>query len=185
MSIHALTNQAPGLRNRIKTSVKVTNIKTGAIVETIGVWDTGAQCSVIRHDLADKIGLEPVGMKTIIGVQSKEDRPYYYANVKLNNEQITMDINITDVDAFSSDADEGMLIGMDIIGQGDFSVFNFNGSTTMTFRVPSQKEIDYCEEVRLYNRYLKIYEARMKHGNELCPCGSGKKFMKCHGKIVE
>lgn len=185
MGLHGLTNASLSITNRIKTSVKVTNIKTGKVIETMGVWDTGAQCSVIRNDLAKAIGLETIGMKTIIGVQSKEDRPYYYANVKLNNEQISLDINITDVDAFSSDSSEGMLIGMDVISQGDFSISNFQGKTTMTFRTPSQCEIDYCKEIQKYNKYLKIHQIWAKHGNNKCPCQSGKIWEKCHGNIVE
>ena len=37
----------------------------------------------------------------------------------------------------------GVLIGMDIITSGDFSVSNYNGKTVFTFRTPSQERIDY------------------------------------------
>lgn len=185
MPIYALTKTYSGLSNRIITPIKVTNPKTGAIIETFGVWDTGAQCSVIRQDLVDLLNLEYRGMKHIIGIQSEEDRPTYFANVKLNNEQISTDMLITGVNAFSKDENEGMLIGMDIISKGDFSITNFQGNTVMTFRKPSQGTVDYCKENELINKYAKIHQAWIKHGNKKCPCGSGKLYESCHGKIYE
>jgi hypothetical protein len=37
-----------------------------------------------------------------------------------------------------------ILIGMDIIGMGDFAVSNYNGRIVFSFRVPSMAEIDFC-----------------------------------------
>jgi hypothetical protein len=62
-----------------------------------------------------------------------------------------------------------LLIGMDIIGAGDFSVSNFDGKTVMTFRMPSIETIDYVK-------------ANAPRRNALCFCGSGKKYKHCHGK---
>ena len=39
-----------------------------------------------------------------------------------------------------------VLIGMDLISQGDFSVTNKGGSTVFSFRVPSQVHTDYVKE---------------------------------------
>ncbi len=39
------------------------------------------------------------------------------------------------------------LIGMDVITLGDFSITNHNGSTCMSFRVPSGHEIDYVKNL--------------------------------------
>ena len=39
-----------------------------------------------------------------------------------------------------------LLIGMDIITKGDFSISNMNGKTTFSFRIPSYKEIDFEAE---------------------------------------
>lgn len=36
-----------------------------------------------------------------------------------------------------------VLIGMDIISQGDFCVSNYRGRTVFTFRIPSQGVIDF------------------------------------------
>jgi hypothetical protein len=39
--------------------------------------------------------------------------------------------------------DFDVLVGMDIINQGDFAVPNFDRKTTFTFRVPSISETDF------------------------------------------
>ena len=44
--------------------------------------------------------------------------------------------------------DADMLIGMDIINQGDFAVTNSNGKTKFSFRIPSQADIDFVAEDR-------------------------------------
>jgi len=35
---------------------------------------------------------------------------------------------------------------MDIISQGDFTVTNYGGTTKFSFRIPSQKHIDFFEQ---------------------------------------
>ena len=40
----------------------------------------------------------------------------------------------------------GVLIGMDIIGKGDFAVSNYDGKTVFTFRTPSIKLTDYVQQ---------------------------------------
>ncbi len=39
-----------------------------------------------------------------------------------------------------------LLIGMDIIGLGDFAVTNLNGVTQFTFRLPSVESIDFVNQ---------------------------------------
>ncbi len=77
----------------------------------------------------------------------------------------------------------GALIGMDIIGQGDSCITNYNGKTWLTFRMPSLLGVDYVQE---HNRALKAAVPP----NFPCICGatneSGKpiKFKYCHGKDI-
>ena len=75
-----------------------------------------------------------------------------------------------------------LLIGMDIITIGDFSISNVGGNTTFSFRVPSIKTVDFVDE----SQKLK---AAQSQGNKIgrnypCPCGSGKKYKVCHGSNV-
>lgn len=41
-----------------------------------------------------------------------------------------------------------MLIGMDIITTGDFSITNYNEHTTMSFRTPSIQTIDFVRGMK-------------------------------------
>ena len=45
-----------------------------------------------------------------------------------------------------------ILIGMDIIGTGDFAVSNYDNKTTFSFRWPSISKIDFVKEVEEENR---------------------------------
>lgn len=40
-----------------------------------------------------------------------------------------------------------MLIGMDVICQGDFAITNVGGVTTFSFCVPSMETIDYVQRI--------------------------------------
>ncbi|MCH8157850.1 MAG: SEC-C domain-containing protein [Nitrospinae bacterium] len=62
---------------------------------------------------------------------------------------------------------------MDIIASGDFAVTNKNGVTKFSYRSPSIIHIDFVEDSK----------KEMAVGrNDPCPCGSKKKYKKCHGK---
>ena len=49
-----------------------------------------------------------------------------------------------------------VLIGMDVMGQGDFCVTNFRGKTTFSFRIPSLEEIDLRKGVPV------VYERKQR-----------------------
>jgi preprotein translocase subunit SecA len=70
-----------------------------------------------------------------------------------------------------------MLIGMDIITKGDFSISHFEGKTCFSFRVPSVQEMDFVEEHRKTNS-TPIHSLKVSR-NSPCPCGSGKKYKQC------
>jgi len=75
-----------------------------------------------------------------------------------------------------------VLVGMDVIGAGDFAVTNAGGKTVFSFSVPPTRHIDFVAESRART---PIVRAGPKIGrNQLCPCGSGKKYKNCCGKNV-
>lgn len=169
--------------NCIKTPVTLTNIFNGKQINSLGIWDTGATNSVITKSAASMLGLKPVGRATVRGVNGENDVNVYVLKIELNNKQITLTTRVTECEELSADCGICMLIDMDIITMGDFVITNFENKTTMSFICPSQKSIDYVEELEEYKRIVAIHESRMRQGNNICPCGSGKKFDNCHGKI--
>lgn len=72
----------------------------------------------------------------------------YFINITLNNNNITLDVVVTECEELSSNKDIGMLIGMDIITTGDFSITNYNEHTTMSFRTPSIQTIDFVRGMK-------------------------------------
>ena len=71
-----------------------------------------------------------------------------------------------------------VLIGMDIISKGDFSISNYGGHTVFSFRSPSMGTTDYAEQIRL----LEQNHVNKLSRNAPCPCGSGRKYKNCCGK---
>lgn len=180
--VSALTKTCGPHANVIVTPIVVTNFhdKTKS-KNSQGIWDTGATNSCITKDLANELGLCPVQKVPVSGVFGmKPDVPVYYINVTLNNKDISLNIRVTECDRLSNDPTEniGMLIGMDVIGLGDFTISNFQGNTVMSFRRPSCGTTDYVRLLQVHNpaKSTKIGP------NDPCPCGSGLKYKKCCGK---
>jgi hypothetical protein len=133
------------------------------------IWDTGATGSVISERVVNACGLQPTGMTKAQTASGECICPVFMINLLLPN-------NVTFQNWKVSKMDMGLhtdvLIGMDIIGLGDFAVTHADGKTCFSFRVPSSKKIDFVAEHHLA---LKNRVGR----NEPCPCGSGKKFKNC------
>lgn len=183
MSVHALTKTSLK-SNVIKTDVKISNPKTGAEIVTKGIWDTGATNSVITKSAAQALCLIPISMASVTGVHGTKNVPVYRVSITLHNENISLVTEVTECEELSGTHDTGMLVGMNIIGMGDFAISNFNGETTMTFRVPSLEKIDYVAEIAEHNKIAKIHDAQVAHGirDPKCPCKSGKAWKNCHAK---
>lgn len=113
------------------------------------IWDTGATNTTITKALATKLKLKPVGKVTVKGVNSTSIENTYLLDIYLPNKIVVKVLNVTECSALSSDFE--MLIGMDIIGLGDFAVTNKNNKTTLSFCIPSLDEIDFNPLVDNYN----------------------------------
>ena len=143
--IHALTNNNKGIARRILTPIEVKNVFDDKTVSTFGIWDTGATGSVITKSTAAALKLLPIRRTTVRGVHGKRKVNVYIVNITLDNKNITLNAHVTECEELSADKSVGFLIGMNIITMGDFSITNFDGDTTMSFRVPSMHRIDYVQ----------------------------------------
>lgn len=167
-----------GLANVIISPIKVKNTFTNAIIETYGIWDTGATDSVITKSAAEELGLTTIRKAEVNGVHGKKEVNVYHVNLTLNNERISVDTLVTECEELSADRKISFLIGMNIINLGDFAITNFQGKTMMSFRIPSLQKIDFVEGSKNSGPYIKD---KVPGRNDPCPCGSGKKFKNCHG----
>lgn len=120
-----------------------TTTVTPPVTELNAIWDTGASCTLISKEYATKIGLIPTGKTTITGVNNSTLENTYQVNVYLPNKVCLVFVKIAEAPALAGGA--GMLIGMDIIGSGDFSVYNEDGKTVMSYRFPSLGGEDFVK----------------------------------------
>lgn len=145
----AFTLRANGILDMLKTETLInSNIRDqNKSIDTNkkwrGLWDTGASKSSIDKRVVDELGLIPVGKGTISTANGMVSVNTYFVNLTLPNHVTVKDVLVTCAD-LGNDID--VLIGMDIIRHGDFSITNTNQSTTFSFRIPSITEIDYVKE---------------------------------------
>lgn len=117
----------------------------------LAIWDTGATASAITALFAKKLGLIQTGVKDVSGLGGTIEKKTYLIDIELPNGSKHTDLPITEIDN-SQDKDGnpidnfGILIGMDIISTGDFIITNYENKTTMCFRCPSIKKVDYVDE---------------------------------------
>lgn len=71
--------------------------------------------------------------------------PTYFTHLKFTNGLKFDDWELTQFQFTNDDCD--LIIGMDIITQGDFSITNLGGRTIFSFRIPSQHSIDYEQDL--------------------------------------
>ena len=150
----AFTIRYKGLTRTLHTQVGVclpfTQEETGTqrikVNGYLAIWDTGATHSAITKKVADELGLKPTG---IVDVK-------YGSGLAQTNDQQSQ-----------------LLIGMDIIGMGDFAVTNADEKTVFSFRVPSIEEIDFVPEAKENNilkdgnrKARRILKAKRKHGKK-------------------
>lgn len=119
------------------------------------IWDTGATGSVITEKAAKELSLQPSGKTTIRVVGLSNTTNEFETNTYLVNLYLPPHVVIPARVAEGSVGGADILIGMDVIGLGDFAVTNHNGNTTWTFRIPSCYEIDFVGEIEEYNKKFK------------------------------
>jgi len=112
-----------------------------------GIWDTGATGVVVTQAVVDDLGLQPVGMTQSHTANGTTTVPVYYVSLGLPN-TLLLDVEATCQNVVSCD----VLIGMEVINQGDFSVTNVGGKTILTFRIPSCETIDYVKDAQRQNK---------------------------------
>lgn len=177
--IHSLTMANTGLSKVIVSPIKIKNTFTNEVIETHGIWDTGATDSVITKSAAATLGLTTIRKAEVNGVHGKKEVNVYHVNLTLNNERITVDTLVTECEELSADSSINFLIGMNIINLGDFAITNYQGETMMSFRIPSLQKIDFVKASKNAGPYIKD---KIPGRNDPCQCGSGKKYKNCHGK---
>ena len=171
------------LAREIKTPVKVghsfnpnSKIISPYPEEFVAVWDTGAMGTSISRALALKLGLQQSGEMDIEGVTGSARCKTYLVSLLLPNQLTIPELEVSDCEG---NIGCDVLIGMDVIGMGDFAVCNKGGNTTFSFCIPSIDVIDFTQA----DQTSQVKDNDLKTGrNAPCICGSGKKYKKCCGR---
>lgn len=101
------------------------------------MWDTGATNTLISSRIVKALGLKPFGTSGISSVNGIIETNTYLVHVGLPSGSV-----VTNVLTLEDDNEYyEVVIGMDIISQGDFAFSNKDGHSTFSFRIPSEEEI--------------------------------------------
>lgn len=144
--------------NTLKSEVTIHY--NGKSITTIALWDTGATNSCVSKKVVSDLGLVMTGkapMKTPSGQRLANT---YLVDVTLPNDVPVPDLMVCDSEIGSQGI--GMLIGMDIINKGDFTVSNHQGKTVFSFRMPSEGVMDFVTGIKMSN----IIKANRTHNNK-------------------
>lgn len=148
----AITRRFPEKVDCIVTECYVyapTNLTHGEAVKRVKItrslWDTGASVTLISARVAKVLGLSSIGKSGVSGYNQGIDvKDTFLVHIGLPTGDI-----VTNIMAMEFDADEyDVVLGMDIICNGDFAITNQDDKTTFSFRIPSQQEIDFSEKHR-------------------------------------
>jgi predicted aspartyl protease len=142
--------------------------KSGA-KEYVAIWDTGASSTAISKKVVSDLMLPVVSMGTTSTAAGMTDTTIHRVHLWLPNYVVIEKCRANCVPGLEDILGVDLLIGMDVMCQGDLAISNFQEKTVLSFRIPSVATTDYVKE-----------SAPARNGP--CPCGSGKKYKHCHGK---
>ena len=139
--VYAFTRKCKGIARDIQTDVIVGKRDSDKGYSFRAIWDTGATGTCITKEVAEKLGLKPVAYTQSYTAGGISEAPQYIVNIGLPNKIAFRDLRVTE---FVGSDHVQVLVGMDIICAGDFSVTNANGETWVSFRIPEDyRHIDY------------------------------------------
>jgi hypothetical protein len=148
-SVHAFTVLYDHIENTLSSRVKVDSPFNPQTMsppdfqrEFIAVWDTGATNSVISRSAATLLNLKPISYREVQHGGGKENCLLYLVSMLLPHQIIFPHVEVIESNISSCD----LLIGMDIINQGDLAVSNYQNETAFTFRMPSIQRLDFSSD---------------------------------------
>lgn len=129
------------LFNRVGISHVQEQGKSPEILQASAIWDTGANGSCITPLVVKRLGLKAYQKRKVHTAAGEAIQDLYLVCIHLPN-GVSVNVQATEIPGLSGDFEA--LIGMNIIGLGDFGVSNYQGRTQMSFRIPSMEHVDYA-----------------------------------------
>ena len=130
------------LVNEIKLPVGVGK-PVGTLHRFTAVWDTGATSTVISKKVVEVLGLEDIiDQVDTYSADGAGKADAYYVDVQLLN-----GVQFSSLKVIQMGTRDDLLIGMDIIGAGDFCLTNVGGETVLTFESPPYYRYDFVKQI--------------------------------------
>jgi predicted aspartyl protease len=105
-----------------------------APIEAVALWDTGAGVSAINVGIVKRLGLEELSFTTIQTPSGEMDCGVYLVDIELPGGITISGVRVVAAKHSGSD----VLLGMNVIGLGDFAVSCAGDKTSFAFRFPPQ-----------------------------------------------
>ena len=109
------------------------------------LWDTGATDSVISLQLVEQLKLRPITRSFVHTLIGEGERVVFSVDLMFPNGVFFPRQRVT---GMHLETGYDAVIGMDIIGKGDFALTTRNTLTTFSFRHPSIARIDFRQVSR-------------------------------------
>ena len=100
-------------------------------------WDTGATNTIISPEIVKALGLKPTGKASVSAYGGIVEVNTYTIDLCFENGYKITHLQVM-CDESNSEFDYDVLIGMDVITQGDFCVSTVNDQTYFYFRMPAE-----------------------------------------------
>ena len=101
------------------------------------VWDTGATNTLVSSQVVEALGLVPIEKSLVEGVGGIVESSVYRISIYLADNIVFKNVKVLCSDIGNYD----LVVGMDIIAQGDFAISNNGGQVCFSFRYPSKERI--------------------------------------------
>lgn len=123
-----------GISRALETPGKIVDPIAGKIIQVNHmIWDTGATNTCISPRVAQALNLTPISMTTVYTANGPAQVNVYLIEVLLSDRVKITELRVSEANL---GPDTDVLVGMDIIGMGDFTVQNCGGHTEFSFCIP-------------------------------------------------
>jgi predicted aspartyl protease len=117
-------------------------------IKARALWDTGAMLSAVTPEIAQKLNLVSTNRIKVNGIGNYSIADVVMVSIRLPN---LIELKNARILVLNLVKDVDMLIGMDIIRLGDFSISNGAGRTLFTFAMPP-----FEDKTDLYEKALEV-----------------------------
>ena len=166
----AFTSVNPFYNREIITLADVSkpskDIQSADFYKYKALWDTGATNCVITPKVVKELGLVPSGVSQNRHAGGMSDVNIYYVDLRLPNNIVIRGVRVSECADQAGRFD--LIIGMDVISLGDFSITGQGTRRMVSFCMPSSVSIDYVPIANALNKQMQ-QNANQQNNSPLPP----------------